>query len=67
MEYMALPMILRQVRLSQGLTQRTVANHLGINSNKLCAKEMGRESMNLRHIEMYAQFLGYELTLCVKR
>jgi cytoskeletal protein RodZ len=62
-----IPMLLRQIRLSQGLSQTGVAEHLGLRPAILCAKEVGREGMTLKQIELYADFLGYDLTLCLKR
>lgn len=59
--------VLRQLRLSQGVSQRSVADHLGLSSASLSNKEKGRLGITQEQIEDYAAFLGYELTLCVKR
>lgn len=59
--------ILREIRISQGITQRAVAQHLGITSAALSNKEKGRLGITQSQIESYADFMGYELTLSVKR
>lgn len=60
-------LVLRQIRLSQGLSQKSVADYLNLTSAALSNKERGRLGLTLEQIELYAEFLGYELTVSLKR
>lgn len=67
MSQLELHRILRQIRLSQGLSVKQVAKHLGMTSSALSHKEKGNVGFTLAQLDSYADLLGYELTFSVKR
>lgn len=60
----ALPAILKQIRMEQGLSKLTVATRMGLASDHQIANwEDGINDPRLSSLERWASALGYELDL----
>ena len=60
----ALPAILKQIRMEQGLSKLTVATRMGLASDHQIANwEDGINDPRLSSLERWASALGYELVL----
>lgn len=57
---------LRNERRQQKMTQRTVAEELGISYRTMCMYELGKWPIGLQHANAYAELLGFEFRMLKK-
>lgn len=61
------PAVLRVLRERAGVTQREVGKVLGISEMGLSHKELGTRSIRLEEFKKWADVLGYEIHIELKR
>ena len=56
---------LRETRRKYKIPSKNIANHIGISRSSFTQKEMGYTRFHIDEIEAYANYLGFEIRLCL--
>ncbi len=62
-----LPLILRGIRDFERISQEKVAEALGISLMGISHKELGRRSIKLNELNKWAEVLGYDIIIKLKK